>query len=280
MFEDLDYLAPAGGKTQKAAKKEREKFPCQSCGGSGSYRGVRVHQEATECFPCGGRGFFYSSHADRLKRRAEAAARKRSKLETAKEVFNKENPGFIEILSDMAKWADIARDMYNQYSERGALTVNQVAVILRMKEKADATRAAKQAERDEKKSAINGKVDLSSIHAMFDKAKANGLKKLAYRADGLILSPAKATSANFGAIYVKRNNGDYLGKVVGTEFKATWDAKPEDKETLNRIAENPAEVAKAYGIRTGICSCCGRELTDPESIAAGIGPICATKWEF
>lgn len=35
------------------------------------------------------------------------------------------------------------------------------------------------------------------------------------------------------------------------------------------------EEAAAYGRRTGRCMCCGRTLTNPESIAAGIGPICA-----
>jgi hypothetical protein len=36
----------------------------------------------------------------------------------------------------------------------------------------------------------------------------------------------------------------------------------------------------AYGRATGSCSCCGRELTDPVSIEAGIGPICAGRFGF
>ncbi len=32
-----------------------------------------------------------------------------------------------------------------------------------------------------------------------------------------------------------------------------------------------------YG-RFGRCSCCGRDLVDPVSIRAGIGPICAERW--
>ena len=47
---------------------------------------------------------------------------------------------------------------------------------------------------------------------------------------------------------------------------------------LLTIAKNPVEAAKAYGKLTGSCSCCGRELSDPVSIEAGIGPVCATKW--
>lgn len=47
---------------------------------------------------------------------------------------------------------------------------------------------------------------------------------------------------------------------------------------LEKIAIDPAEAARLYGKETGSCSCCGRELTDPVSIEAGIGPICAGKW--
>lgn len=36
--------------------------------------------------------------------------------------------------------------------------------------------------------------------------------------------------------------------------------------------------AAAYGHETGACMCCGRTLTNPESIALGIGPICRDKW--
>ena len=38
------------------------------------------------------------------------------------------------------------------------------------------------------------------------------------------------------------------------------------------------EDAKAYGKLTGTCCSCGRELTNEDSIEAGIGPICAGKF--
>lgn len=38
------------------------------------------------------------------------------------------------------------------------------------------------------------------------------------------------------------------------------------------------DEAKAYGKLYGRCMVCGATLTDPESIAAGIGPICAGRW--
>jgi hypothetical protein len=48
--------------------------------------------------------------------------------------------------------------------------------------------------------------------------------------------------------------------------------------TLDRIEADPQGAAAEDGLRTGRCSCCGRELTDPVSIAMGIGPICANKF--
>lgn len=34
------------------------------------------------------------------------------------------------------------------------------------------------------------------------------------------------------------------------------------------------DQAAEYGRRTGVCACCGRDLTNKESIELGIGPIC------
>jgi hypothetical protein len=38
------------------------------------------------------------------------------------------------------------------------------------------------------------------------------------------------------------------------------------------------EDAQAFGRLYGWCCCCGRRLTNEESIELGIGPICRTKW--
>lgn len=51
----------------------------------------------------------------------------------------------------------------------------------------------------------------------------------------------------------------------------------EIKAALDEIERDPKAAIAAHGIATGSCGCCGRELTDPESIAVGIGPICIEK---
>lgn len=47
---------------------------------------------------------------------------------------------------------------------------------------------------------------------------------------------------------------------------------------LDDIEANPLAAAMKYGKLSGRCCSCGRDLTDPSSIAMGIGPICAEKF--
>lgn len=42
-----------------------------------------------------------------------------------------------------------------------------------------------------------------------------------------------------------------------------------------KFAENPTAVAKLYGSKSGTCCFCRRELTTPESLTVGYGPVCA-----
>ena len=43
-------------------------------------------------------------------------------------------------------------------------------------------------------------------------------------------------------------------------------------------SDGPKSASIRYGKEIGACGRCGRTLTDPDSIAAGIGPDCASKW--
>ena len=127
----------------------------------------------------------------------------------------------------------------------------------------------------------SSQIDLTSIQNMFLSAHNKGLKTPKYRADGLVLSMAPMTGRNPGAIYVKdADTYDYLGKVVKATFYPTRECKEHHKDALYAIAENPLEAAIKYGRLTGNCACCGRTLTDKNSVAAGIGPICAEKFGF
>jgi hypothetical protein len=47
---------------------------------------------------------------------------------------------------------------------------------------------------------------------------------------------------------------------------------------LQELNADPLAAAMKHGKLSGRCCSCGRDLTDPASIEAGIGPVCATKF--
>lgn len=72
-------------------------------------------------------------------------------------------------------------------------------------------------------------------------------------------------SQSSSRLYAKRLIGSQWVYAAGAIAKI----KPETKLTL--------EAAKAYGRKTGRCIICQAELTDPKSVEAGIGPVCAKR---
>lgn len=275
-FNTFAASAPAAtprvGSAARPAKPA-ETYPCDSCGGTGRYRGVRVHQTESHCFACKGRGWFKTSTADRYAARSAAAARKARVLTEKTDQFTAAHAPVIARLREVAGWNSFAASMLEGLAQYGSLTDNQIAACGRMFDKMDSKAAAKA----ETKAANSGAVDVARIEALFETARGNGLKRLAFVAGDLKISPAKATGRNPGALYVTRG-GAYQGKVMGGAFKAVGETLPDTLARLLELAADPSTVARMYGQRTGICCCCGRELTDPESIAAGIGPVCASKW--
>lgn len=71
-------------------------------------------------------------------------------------------------------------------------------------------------------------------------------------------------SRETGNLYAKR-----LNIMGGFDYEqgAIRKLRPSDKMTLDE--------AKAFGVETGLCCVCGAFLTDPKSVAVGIGPVCA-----
>lgn len=49
---------------------------------------------------------------------------------------------------------------------------------------------------------------------------------------------------------------------------------------LKRIAKNPGDAMRFYGLHSSRCGICHRKLTKDESRARGIGPVCAERWSF
>lgn len=175
--------------------------------------------------------------------------------------FDEANPGLRAFLEGAAEWSDFAGSLLSQLMRTRRLSPRQIAAATGMMQKC-AARAEPAAT-----------VDLSQIKGMFDKAVESGLKAPTYRAHGLVISRAGDRSRNPGALYVKAD-GRYLGKVVSGAYHGDASAA----EALKTIAADPQGEAVRYGRETGVCACCGRTLTAPESVARGIGPVCANLW--
>ena len=106
-------------------------------------------------------------------------------------------------------------------------------------------------------------------------------KRPCFRLNGLRITMASEASANPGALYIKDDNWDYIGKVTNDGFiKIRHPNKitTEQKMLVMSAIRNPEGVAMSNGKETGICCCCGRTLTNKLSIELGIGPICRGLW--
>lgn len=71
----------------------------------------------------------------------------------------------------------------------------------------------------------------------------------------------------------------YYGTFGGDgQFRPTKECTEKMIATLRDVEARGIEAVKDIGRLTGVCCVCGRTLTNEESIADGIGPVCAGKW--
>lgn len=71
-------------------------------------------------------------------------------------------------------------------------------------------------------------------------------------------------------------NGEPCG--AECEWSVSFEYAPGVVKTLSASTKMSLEEAKSFGALYGTCCVCGRTLTNEESIAAGIGPVCAGKF--
>ena len=256
---------------------------CDKCRGTGrfvSYSG-RV---LGDCFACKGQGVrrFKQTAEQRAKARDAADARKAKVAASAAEqakAWLDANPAEAEWLRQPVT-GDFTfhADMLAALIKYGHLTEKQEAAVRNATAKSIARKAqwaAEKAAREEGAATLT----LEKIRTGFDSA-LRFLKRPKLRIADIQFSLAPATGRNAGCIYVVRASDDtYLGKITQEDkFLTSRDCSAADSATVARVAADPAAAATAHGHEYGQCSCCGRELTNPESVARGIGPICAERW--
>jgi hypothetical protein len=270
--------AAAAGAAQIAMHIEK----CPKCRGTGRFISWGG-RDLGACHSCKGKGqkVFKSSATQRADSRAKAADRKANAAQTALETFAAQHPAEWAWIEASRGSFDFAQSMYTSIQGYGSLTVNQLAACTRAAEKAAARNAERAAQRT---AAIENApvIDMTKIEAAFAAARASGLKSPKLRIAGLVISPAKATSANAGALYVKSkgsfDDSTYFGKIIGGKFIKSRECDAATEAQILVVAADPLAAAIAYGRETGTCSCCGRELTNKISIELGIGPICREQW--
>ena len=71
--------------------------------------------------------------------------------------------------------------------------------------------------------------------------------------------------------------GDHAGERLGTQRPGQM-YRGKATAALAAILADPFEAMAEYGRITGRCGACGRKLEDADSVARGMGPVCAAKW--
>jgi len=123
--------------------------------------------------------------------------------------------------------------------------------------------------------------DFSGIVNAIETAQKSGLKRITMRFDSCIIKPSKYEGKVYVFSHEKALNDWGTLSNIYQGWVTAADTNLSDAElvkSLQEIAKNPTSAATMYGINTGNCSCCGRELTRKDSIERGIGPICAEKF--
>lgn len=72
----------------------------------------------------------------------------------------------------------------------------------------------------------------------------------------------------------------WYGRIVDGDFQLSRHADEDVVSFLSSLAENPAKFAAEYGVKSGCCCFCNKELTTVDSVAVGYGPVCAKTWSL
>lgn len=252
---------------------------CPKCNGSGRYNSPSSlgHQTCTKCKGKGKLTFKKPAH-ERKKVNDSRKAKEREKHLAKVSGFRSKNP-------EVCAWIDkdnreFANSLSRCLDKYGALTENQINAVFRCIEAQKKQRAEAEVRIAEAK--VDATVDISPIVKAINLASSNGLKNPKVRLLAgdikMIVYNASKSSVNAGSQYVKTTDDFYLGKITDGVFYRARDTTKEQEQEIVKAFQDPMKSAVAYGRATGSCSCCGRELTDGDSIERGIGPICEQKF--
>ena len=134
---------------------------------------------------------------------------------------------------------------------------------------------ARQKELDAQNYNFGGIID--SIEA----AQNSGLKRIKLRFWDVMIKPSKYEGKMYVLSATEKVEGayGYQPKYLGWITRNATSLRDQELiDMLENVAEDPMKAAKLHGMETGSCACCGKKLTNKESIRLGIGPICIQKF--
>lgn len=157
--------------------------------------------------------------------------------------------------TEAAAGNEFAESLMQAVKRYGSLTTGQENAVLRNIEKGKAEKPSQ--------------LDISGLKGYYAVPDGDTRLKLCVRKPGKNSRYYGWTFVDDGAAYGNRRtygkqapDGLYVGSV---------------QDALRAILDDPKAAQIAYGRLTGVCGVCGRLLEDEESVAAGIGPVCASK---
>jgi hypothetical protein len=267
--EDAAMAAEMGGQSRSKATVAR--FPCPKCNGTGRYTFGYVNIQTGKCHKCNGVGYFKTSPEARAKLRERTAAKKAAKVAATQN----EAKAFLESRPDVRAWFKRQEDRGQQFGmdlqlklyQYGSLTPGQLAAVERSIQR-DAEYDAQRAVRDAERA-------VADADRMVNGLDVSVIPTGTYLVGDVQLCVDNITKASKwqGWVFVKKPDRSKVGSQrPGDRYKGGHEAE------LRIIAGDAKGASIAFGKLTGVCGVCGRHLENPESVAAGIGPICAGKF--
>lgn len=244
---------------------------CPKCKGCGRFRVQGRFQSFDKgpCFTCDGTGSISAEKAKSLATRERNRIAREREQAAARAEWVTRHEDVLAWIRKKDGFNTFATKMSNILGEGKSLTVGQVEAIRKIIAD-DAARQQKHATNVAASSPAGSGVDLTNVPAG-RYAVPNGdtrLKVLIRKPE----APGKWAGWVFvsdAAEYGQRQK--YGSQAPGKSYSGKIVAE------MRTIAADPKAAAIAYGKLTGTCSICGRALENEESVARGIGPICADK---
>lgn len=169
----------------------------------------------------------------------------------------------VEFLRGAQGWSEFALSLYSEFNRSGNLSPKQWAAAERMRLKC-------QAKQKQRAAAPKGTgIDLSGL--------PSGMYAVPGGETRLKLCVQHGSGRWEGFVFVKDGAEYGSGKRYGMQ-RPGENYRGEVCDALRVILADPKLASQEYGRLVGRCGVCGRKLEDEESVARGIGPVCAGKF--